>query len=230
MSRHLDNQLLARLSPATLDAMSPHLAVTKLEQGRVLAETHGVVDKVYFPLGGIISCVVDLIGGGAIETGMMGRDGQFGAGPAWDHKVSLNHVAVQVPGDVSVIEGARFRQLAEEHPQLRVTCMAYEQFMTAQMQQTAACNAVHKVPERICKWLLRMHALAGDELPLTQEFLAQMMGVRRTSVTQVAVELQRAGMISYHRGRIRIIDLALIERSACECHAAVDTHYARVFE
>jgi CRP-like cAMP-binding protein len=230
MSRHLNNQLLARLEPATLNALAPYLAVTRLEQGRVLSETHSVIDKVYFPHGGIVSCVVELIGGGAIETGMIGKDGQFGAGPALDHRVSLNHVVVQVPGDVSIMDGIRFRQLVEQHPPLRTLAVAYENFMTAQVQQTSACNAVHKVPERICKWLLRMHRLVGDELPLTQEFLAQMMGVRRTSVTQVAVELQRAGMISYHRGRIRIINLARIEHSACECNAAVSAHYERVFE
>jgi CRP-like cAMP-binding protein len=210
--------------------LSPHLAVVRLDQGCVLSETHSIIDKVYFPHSGIISCVVELVGGGAIETGMIGKDGQFGAGPALDHKVSLNHVIVQVPGDASTMDGTRFRQLVNEHPSLRSQVIAYENFMTAQIQQTSACNAVHKVPERICKWLLRMHCLVGKDLPLTQEFLAQMMGVRRTSVTQVAVELQRAGLISYHRGRIRIIDLARIERSACECNAAVEAHYDRVFQ
>jgi CRP-like cAMP-binding protein len=230
MSRHLKNLLLARLNEATMSALTPHLALTHVEKGRVLSETHSTIDKVYFPHEGIISCVVELVGGGAIETGMIGRDGQFGAGPAMDHKVSLNHVVVQVAGDASAIEGARFRQVAEEHPSLRQTTLAYEQFMTAQVQQTAACNAVHKVPARICKWLLRMHRLTGDELPLTQEFLAQMMGVRRTSVTQVAVDLQRAGMINYHRGRIKILDIEMIERTACECDAAVNAHFSRVFE
>jgi CRP-like cAMP-binding protein len=200
MSRHLNNFLLARLGERSMSVLTPHLALTNLEQGRVLSETHSTIDKVYFPHGGIISCVVELLGGGAIETGMIGKGGQFGAGPAMDHKVSLNYVVVQVAGDASVIEGPRFREVAEEHPALRQVTLAFEQFMTAQIQQTAACNAMHKVPARICKWLLRMHRLAGDELPLTQEFLAQMMGVRRTSVTQVATELQRSGLISYHRG------------------------------
>jgi CRP-like cAMP-binding protein len=230
MGRHLDNLLLARLDEATMSALTPHLTATNLEQGRVLSETHSTIDKVYFPHNGIVSCVVELVGGGAIETGMIGRDGQFGAGPALDHKVSLNLVVVQVAGDASVVEGARFRQVAEEHPTLRKISLAYEQFMTAQVQQTAACNAVHKVPARICKWLLRMHKLTGDELPLTQEFLAQMMGVRRTSVTQVAVDLQRAGMITYHRGRVRITDIEMVRRTACECDDAVNAHFDRIFD
>jgi CRP-like cAMP-binding protein len=105
----------------------------------------------------------------------------------------------------------------------------YEQFFLAQVQQTAACNAVHNVRSRTCKWLLRMHDLVGSKLPLTQEFLAQMMGVRRTSVTQVAKELQQSGMITYSRGRIRIVDLDLVRQSACECNEDIRSHYRRIF-
>lgn len=229
MGSHLDNRLLARLDGVIFASLEPELSFTRLEQGYVLTETHASAQKVYFPHDGIISCVVELAGGGAIETGMIGRDGEFGVGPALDHRVSLNHVVLQVAGDVSIIDGDRFRRLAEEHPSLRAGMVAYEQFFLAQVQQTAACNAVHKVQARMCKWLLRMHELTGDDLPLTQEFLAQMMGVRRTSVTEVAGDLQRAGMIAYSRGRIRITDLAMIQRTSCECEAAIKSHYARVF-
>jgi hypothetical protein len=105
----------------------------------------------------------------------------------------------------------------------------YEQFFLSQVQQTAACNAVHNVQARICKWLLRMHDLVGVDLPLTQEFLAEMMGVRRTSVTAVAGELQRAGMITYHRGNIHIVDLEQIRLRACECDEDIRSHYRRIF-
>lgn len=229
MHRHLENQLLARLDDATLAVLKPHLAIVRLNQGDVISETHDTVRKVYFPHTGILSCIVELVGGGAIETGMIGKDGQFGAAAALDHKVSLNVVNVQIPGEASVVDADRFRQLALEHPPLRMLVMAYEQFFLAQAQQTCACNAVHKVQARICKWLLRMQRLAGDELLLTQEFLAEMMGVRRTSVTEVAVGLQAAGMITYKRGRIHIIDLAKIRIAACECDDAVNEHYERVF-
>jgi CRP-like cAMP-binding protein len=230
MNRHLNNSLLARLDRATLNAMIPHLTVVRLEFREVLNETHTEVQKVFFPHWGIISCVVELIGGGAIETGMIGKDGQFGAGAALDHKVSMNSVIVQVAGDASVIAADRFCELAQQHPSLRQITMGYEQFFLAQAQQIAACNAVHKVEARTCKWLLRMHKLVGDDMPITQEFLAQMMGVRRTSVTEVAGKLQRAGMIRYSRGRVRITDLELVERTACECHEALNSHYSRVFE
>jgi CRP-like cAMP-binding protein len=226
---HQTNFLLSRLGPDLLCRIAPHLSVVEIHRGDVLAETHRPVEKVYFPHSGIISCVVELAGGDAIETGMIGRDGAFGAAQALDEKLSLNQVVVQVSGNASVITSDRIRQLATELPDFRDLLVKYEQFFLAQVQQTAACNAVHTVPERTCKWLLRMHELAGADLALTQEFLAEMMGVRRTSVTVVAVELQKAGMIAYSRGRIHILDLDQIGARACECDEDVRSHYRRVF-
>ena len=226
---HRKNFLIDRLEPAILDRLLPHLTGAEMQHGEVLAETHQRVEKVYFPHTGIISCVVELVGGGAIETGMIGNDGAFGGAQALDDKVSLNHVVIQAAGVASVIGSDEIRKAADELPAFRGLLVKYEQFFLAQVQQTAACNAVHKVRSRTCKWLLRMHDLVGVELPLTQEFLAQMMGVRRTSVTEVAKELQQAGMITYSRGRIRIVDLELIKESACECNEDIQSHYRRIF-
>jgi CRP-like cAMP-binding protein len=227
---HSKNFLLNRLAADLLSRIAPHLSVVQLVHGEVLAETHQRVYKVYFPHSGIISCVVELVGGGAIETGMIGNDGAFGASQALDDKVSLNHVVIQIPGSASVIDSDRIREVADELPAFRGLLLKYEQFFLAQVQQTAACNAVHNVQQRTCKWLLRMHDLAGTDLPLTQEFLAQMMGVRRTSVTDVAGELQKAGMISYSRGRIHIRDLEQIRQWACECEPDIRSHYRRMFQ
>jgi len=226
---HSKNFLLGRLSPDILSRLSSGLVVAPLAHGEVLAETHARIDKVYFPHAGIISCVVETIGGGAIETGMIGNDGVFGAMQALDDKVSLNHVVTQVPGDASIISSDEMRDAAEEFPVLRGMLVKYDQFFLAQVQQTAACNALHTVQARTCKWLLRMHELVGADIPLTQEFLAQMMGVRRASVTEVAGELQRAGMITYARGRIRLINLDLIQQRACECESDIRSHYRRMF-
>jgi CRP-like cAMP-binding protein len=123
---------------------------------------------------------------------MIGKDGAFGCSQA-DDKVSLNHVVSQVAATVSVISSDLLRQAADELPAFLSFLVKYERFFLAHVQQPAACNALHSVQERSCKWLLRMQQLAGDDLPLTQEFLAQMMGVRRTTVTEVALELQNAG-------------------------------------
>jgi CRP-like cAMP-binding protein len=226
---HSQNFLLNRLDAITLDRIAPNLSVMQLSQGEVLAETHARVEKVYFPHTGIISCVVETIGGGAIETGMIGKDGAFGSSQALDDKVSLNHVVMQVPGTASVISSDDIRKITDELPVFRGLLVKYEQFFLAQVQQTAACNALHAVQARTCKWLLRMYELVGIDLPLTQEFLAQMMGVRRTTVTEIAGELQKAGLISYSRGRIHIKDVDLIRQWACECDSDVRSHYRRIF-
>lgn len=226
---HFKNGLLARLDKQAFSAVEPHLKVVRLNVGDVLAETHAHIQRVYFPHSGIISCVVELIGGGAIETGMIGKDGQFGAGPALDHKVSMNFVVMQVAADVSVVDSDKLRQAAQQTPALRDLVVRYEQFFLAQVQQTAACNAVHPVGSRACRWLLRMQRLVGNDLDLTQEFLAQMMGVQRAGVNAFAQELQKLEMISYSRGHIRILDLDRIRERACECDAAINSHYAEIF-
>jgi len=227
---HRNNFLLSRLEPALLAQIEPHLSLVALHHNDVLAETHQRIEKVYFPHSGIISCVVELIGGGAIETGLIGNDGEFGASQALDDKVSLNHVVIQVAGVASVISSDRVREFARALPAFRGLLVKYEQFFLSQVQQTAACNAVHALKARTCKWLLRMHDLVGVDLPLTQEFLAEMMGVRRTSVTDVAGELQNAGMITYRRGRIHIVNLEQVRQWACECDEHVRSHYRRTFQ
>jgi CRP-like cAMP-binding protein len=227
---HRKNFLLGRLEPGLLAQIEPHLSRVELHHQEVLAETHQRIEKVYFPHSGIISCVVELVGGGAIETGMIGHDGEFGASQALDDKVSLNHVVMQIAGVASVISSDRIRIVADEIPAFRGLLVKYEQFFVSQVQQTAACNAVHSIQARTCKWLLRMHDLAGVDLVLTQEFLAQMMGVRRTSVTEVAGDLQKAGMITYSRGHIHIVDLEQVRAWACECDGDIRSHYRRIFQ
>jgi CRP-like cAMP-binding protein len=160
---------------------------------------------------------------------MIGADGAFGTMQALDDKVSLNRVVIQVPGTASIIEGGRLREATDAIPELRALLIKYEQFLLAQVQQTAACNAMHNIHRRTCRWLLRMHDLAGVDLPLTQEFLAQMMGVRRTSVTEIAGELQKAGLITYRRGHVHINAIEQIREHACECHETLQLHHERLF-
>jgi CRP-like cAMP-binding protein len=223
------NRLLARLSSDILEKISPHLSIVELERGQILAETHQPVRLVYFPHQGVISCVVQLVGGDAVETGMIGNDGQFGASQAIEDSVSLNQVVIQIGGPASVISVLQLSLLAREFVPFRALLLRFDQFLMAQIQQTAACNAIHPVEQRFCRWLLRMHELAGTELPITQEFLAEMMGVRRTSVSEVAGRLQAAGLISYARGLIKIIDKEGLAAFACDCHLEVQSHFERLF-
>ena len=227
---HQNNQLLARLGPLEMDALRTELRPVTLDQGQVLADTHRPLETVYFPHSCILSFVVALQNGMAIETGMVGRDGEFGAAHALDGKVSLNRVVVQVPGLASSIDSDRLRRIAERLPNVRSMLIKYELFFVAQVQQTAACNTAHDVHARMCKWLLRMHELVGADLPLTQEFLAQMMGVQRTSVSVVASQLQKDGLITYSRGHIHIANLAMVRSHAFECHQDMEAHFEKIFD
>ena len=170
--------------------------------------TDGKVKRVYFPHSGAISLVVEMDVGDMIETAMVGRDGVHNAASALDGKVSLNKGIVQLAGVTSVIDADKLRTIADKNKVLRSIIIRHEQVLLAQSQQSAACNASHSVEARMCRWLMRMRDLAdGDEMTLTQEFLAQMLGVRRSSVSIVAGTLQKAGFIRYRRGNIRILDL-----------------------
>jgi CRP-like cAMP-binding protein len=183
----------------------------------VLAESRSRIGHVYFPHSGILSCVVELENGSSIESGMIGKDGVFGAGQAIDNKFSLHKVVVQVPGAASVVSADHLKAVAQSSPDFLTLLIKYEQFFLGQVQQTTACNALHTVEQRMCKWLVRMYDLVGEHLPLTQEFMAQMMGVQRTSVNGVAKQLQSEGLISYRRGHVTIMNIDLVERRACEC-------------
>ncbi|WFU18641.1 Crp/Fnr family transcriptional regulator [Bradyrhizobium sp. CB3481] len=224
-----ENLLLNQLNASTYSKIAPALIAVNLERGHELARPRERVHRAYFPYGGAISCVVKLPGGDAIETAMIGKDGEWGAAQALDDKVSLNGVMVQIAGKGSAIEADRLRRLADELPDLRALLMRYEHFFSAQVQQTAACNAVHQVEPRLCRWLLRLYDLVGPDYMITQEFMAEMMGVRRTSVTTIASNLQKAGAISYSRGQVHIHDVSILEARSCECRAEIRLHYEELF-
>jgi CRP-like cAMP-binding protein len=223
------NSILARASPVDLEDLRPHLRLIDLHHSQVLAHSRQRVHQVYFPHGGILSCIVEMEEGAAIETGMIGKDGVFGAAQALDDKLSLHKVIVQVPTAATVVDAERLKEIVQSSPELLGLLIKYEQFLLGQVQQTTACNALHNVEQRMCKWLVRMYDLVGGELPLTQEFLAQMMGVRRTSVTSVATQLQREGLISYRRGKLNILSMDLVEQRACECQRTVRELYLEMF-
>jgi CRP-like cAMP-binding protein len=220
-SNHASNLLLASLGEAELRALGPWLKVVDLLHEKVLYEAGEAVDTVYFPQAGIISLVVDLASGEMIEAAMVGRDGVVGASAVLSGTTALSHAVVQVAGVASVLAGDRLRLLAQQNAAFRATLMRHELFLLAQAQQSAACNATHTLEARMARWLLRCRDLAGDDIVLTQEFLAQMLGVRRTSVSIVANTLQKAGLIRYRRGHIRLLDVEGLRECACECYATI---------
>jgi CRP-like cAMP-binding protein len=197
--------------------------------GSVLVAAGERLEHVYFPSGGFISLVTSLEGGETLEVAMIGRDSFFGPMAALDNGRALNDAVVQLAGSAFMMEIEAFRAAAGLSPALRATVIEHEQALFAQALQSAPCCAFHTVEARMARWLLRASDISNsDSLPLTQEFLAQMLGTRRSSVSIVANTLQRAGLIRYARGNIEITDREGLTDSACECYGVIKAHYDRL--
>jgi CRP-like cAMP-binding protein len=227
---HSLNRLLASLPRGVFSSIKPDLRLVEFSHGDVLAETGSQIRRVYFPHSGIISLVVELSVGDMIETATVGRDGVIGAASALDGRISFNKGIVQLAGVASVMGVERLRALAEENKRFRSILIRHEQVLFAQAQQSAACNASHAAEARMCRCLLRMRDLAGERLHLTQQFLGQMMGVQRSTVSLAANTLQQAGLIKYRRGNIEILDVEGLREAACECYATVAAHYHKLWD
>jgi CRP-like cAMP-binding protein len=206
----------------------PHLRVVELPDETVLFEAGDTIKTLYFPHNGIVSIVVDP-SGEMVETATIGRDSVVGGSAAVADNIALNRAVVQVKAVASAVDVGIFRGLVQQSHTLHATLARHRQFIPAQAQQSAACHAAHALQARLSRWLLRCHDLLGsDEIPLTQEFLGEMLGVRRTSVTLAASMLQQAGFINYRRGHIRLIDLEGLRDSACECYERVKAQGKRL--
>jgi CRP-like cAMP-binding protein len=229
MTQRPPNGFLQSLTHGDFELFRPHLRDVKLEHSKVLFDVGGKIPSLYFPHSGVISLVVVLSDGDLIEAGGIGRDGVAGTAAALDDAVALNRAIVQVEGAASVVHMPHAQAAVTASRALRKKLYQHDQILLAQAQQSAACNAKHDVEERLCRWLLRTRDLVGaDSLPLTQEYIAQMLGVRRTSVTLAARNLQTAGLIKYRRGLITIVDVEGLQEAACECHEAVKAQAARM--
>src|SRR3954463_10769924 len=223
------NVILASLSEGDAAALRPHLKATHLPQKTVLFEAGDNINAVYFPITAVVSLVVSLATGETTEAAMVGKDGAIGIASALDGKVSLSRAIVQLGGDAMICDPAAFKGAALQSEKLISKIMRHEQTLFAQAQQSTACMANHEVEARLCRWLLRARDLSGsDHLPFTQEFLAEMLGVRRTSVTTVARTFQEAGMIRYTRGKIDILDIEGLREGACECYETVKDQYRQL--
>jgi CRP-like cAMP-binding protein len=223
------NRFLASLSPADAAILQPHLKPIDLRQSLVLFEIGSAINQVYFPHNGVVSLVVDLASGETIESAMIGRESVVGGSAGLNGNVSVCKAIVQVAGTGSVMAAEHLRALADSSADCRASLFRHEQMILVQAQQSAACNATHTVEARLSRWLLRCRDLhESDELLLTQEFVADMLGVRRTSVSVVANTLQQAGFIRYRRGHIRILNVEGLRETACECYETVKVQASRL--
>jgi CRP-like cAMP-binding protein len=213
------NKLLAALPRDELNALAPFLSTVTLAQNTLIYETDDAVDQVYFPHNGMFSMLTVMRDGKAIETATVGREGVVGAMAGLGIYTSLVRIVVQLPLTASKISSLQFRKLIANNEVLRDLCVRYNEVLLIQARVTAACNALHPVEARFSRWLLQSaDRAASDTVTLTQELLAEMLGVRRTSVTEVAGKLQGEGVITYARGVIKILDRPALERLSCECY------------
>jgi CRP-like cAMP-binding protein len=223
----LDNKLLKSLPSSEFNALTVHLTTVGLPQGTVVYEVGTEVEQVYFPHHGMFSLLVVMHDGKAIETATVGREGVIGAMAGLGLYKSLVRVNVQLPMTASRISSAAFRRSVASSQPIRDLCIRYNEVLLTQARITAACNALHPIDQRFCRWLLQSaDRAAGDTITLTQELLADMLGVRRTSVTEVAGKIQDQGIITYSRGVIKILDRGALERMSCECYQTLVEHEA----
>ena len=220
------NQLLGALDPAVLGRINPHLEPVVLKLGAVVCEAGGLLEHAYFPEGGVLSLLTVLENGNAIETANIGREGAFGLFAAMYSRVSFNRCIVQLEGRLARCPIRVLHSEFESSAHARDLFVSYSETLLSQVQQTVACNAMHTVEERMSRWLLMMHDRAeGEFLTYTHEFLSHVMGANRKSVTLAAQSMQTAGLISYRRGTMQVLDRPGLENASCECYAIVKARF-----
>jgi CRP-like cAMP-binding protein len=230
LERGRSNRFLAILPPHDFALLTPHLRTVTLERGVMLHEAAGEIERVYFPHSGMISLVAVMQSGAAVETATIGRAGVIGASTGLGAKHSVGRAIVQLPGTAAWLSASQFHAAANHSQAIRDLTVRYNDLLLAQVQQSVVCNALHTMEARLCRWLLQAHdCMDGNAIPLTQEFLGQMLGVRRTTVTIAAQLLQSAGLIRYRRGLIQIVDRPQLEELSCECYAVVRRHTDKIF-
>jgi CRP-like cAMP-binding protein len=216
------NQLLAALSSAERSRLEPYLRLVHMPLGKVLYEGGDVLRYVYFPTDCIVSLLYVMEDGSSAEISIVGNDGILGVTLFMGGETTPSRAIVQSAGSAYRLVGGRLKAEFHRNGQMQQQLLRYTQALLTQMAQTAVCNRHHAVDQQLCRWLL----LALDRLPscklnMTQELIANMLGVRREGVTEAAGKLQRLGVIQYTRGRIEVLDRQALERLSCECYGVV---------
>lgn len=225
----MQNRLLASLSVEDHSLIAPHLVQVELERGRLLYDPGDRIDTVYFPFDGVISLMTLMENGAAIESATIGPEGALGLGAAVSPRQSLSRAIVQTPVKAGRINASQLHEAWEKSARIRELVDRHAEALFGHAIQSVACNALHSVEARFCRWLLTCHdRISADTVALTQEFLADMLGVQRTTVTAVARTLQEKGVISYRRGVVDIIDRPALEALTCECYGVIRRNYERL--
>ena len=222
------NRLLVSLPSDDYDRLLPHLEKVSLPLRDILYEANGPITHVYFPLTGVVSLVIS-DNNSTLEVGIIGNEGMVGTPVFLGADRSPTRAIAQIPGEAMKMEVQVFQKEMRRDGPLFGLVQRFTQAMINQISQSIVCNHRHSVEKRMCRWLLMSHNRVGtDEFPLTHEFLAQMLGVCRPTVTAVAGTLQKAGLINYHRGRITVLDRKGLEAACCECYQVVASESDRL--
>jgi CRP-like cAMP-binding protein len=223
------NLLLAAIPRAEHEQLAPHLETVPLEPRRFFLPAGERMSHVYFPHAGVVSLVVSMHTGASVEVASVGREGMLGVSVVLEADPPPYDMVCQLRGQAARLRPAVFLDAVKELPMLRQVVLRYTLALINQLARTAACNRLHSVEQRLARWLLLCRdRAAGDDLGLTHELLARMLGTGRPFVTQTAQSLQEAGLIEYRRGRIRIIDRPGLEAAACEDYRATTDEYRRL--
>ncbi|MGC8520054.1 MAG: Crp/Fnr family transcriptional regulator [Steroidobacteraceae bacterium] len=219
---YAENHLLAALPPSERERIFPHLELVPMPLGKVLYESGDVLRHVYFPADCIVSLLYVLENGASAEISVVGNDGLIGIALFMGGETTPSRAIVQSAGHAYRLIGPRLKEEFHRNGQMQLLLLRYTQSLLTQMAQTAVCNRHHSVDQQLCRWLLlSLDRLSNNQLTMTQELIANMLGVRREGVTGAAGKLQKLGAIRYVRGRITVLDRPLLEQLCCECYSVV---------
>jgi len=223
------NRLLAVLPPEELERLAPHFPRVPLVFKETLFEAGESIEFFYFPLNGVISTIAAMRDGSSIEVGIVGKEGATDVAIVLGDDISSHRGFVQLAGSALKLSAAVLREELRRDGELRSVLLRYTRFTLAQATQSAACNRLHSLEQRCARWLLSMRdRVEADTFPVTHEFLAYMLGVRRAGVTVAARSLREAGRVRYARGQLTILDGDGLEADACECHRVLKNELARL--
>ena len=224
------NHLLEALPRAERERIFPHLILVSLPLGTVLHESGDTQRYIYFPTDAIVSLLYVLKNGASAEIAVVGNDGAIGVSIFMGGATTTNRAIVQSAGSAYRLTRKRIEQEFGRHGEMLHVLLRYTQALITQMAQTAVCNRHHSVDQQLCRWLLlSLDRLSASELVMTQELIANMLGVRREGVTEAAGKLQKAGVIEYRRGKITVLDRKRLESMSCECYEVVRRETDRLF-
>ena len=216
------NHLLAALSPSERERLYPHLRLVPMPLGKILYESGDILRHVYFPTDSIVSLLYVLADGASAEISVVGNEGLIGIALFMGGETTPSRAIVQSAGHAYRLIGQRLKDEFHQNGELQLLLLRYTQALITQMAQTAVCNRHHSVDQQLCRWLLlSLDRLSSNQLTMTQELIANMLGVRREGVTEAAGKLDGLGVIRYARGHITVLDRPKLEQLCCECYAVV---------